>query len=175
MSWHRAIILLIAVLLAACSDHSNDAESREVPTGTATQSPTPGSAREATDEPQNPFEVLNALGPAYASANLDNGRRIWGRCSNCHSLDGSRPPLPGPDLQNILNARIGTQPGFEYSTALQEANFIWTAERLDAWLTSPDSFLEGNAMSFSGLSEPSDRRDLIACIAVGQTCLEGRR
>lgn len=175
MSWRRVTAALVAILLTACSDRGNDAASEGERTGIVKQGSTSDAARGATVEPQAPFDVLNALGPAYASANIDNGRRIWGRCSDCHSLDGSRPPLPGPDLQNILGAQVGAQPGFEYSTALREANFIWTAERLDTWLTSPDGFLDGNAMSFSGVSEPLDRRDLIACIAVGQTCLEGAR
>lgn len=175
MSCRLTATMLVAILTTACSDRSDDSASPPARIDVAGQDSTLSVPPQPTSESRTLSSVLDALGPAYASANIDNGRRLWSRCSSCHSLDGSRPPLPGPDLQNILGARAGTQPGFDYSTALQEADFVWTAERLNAWVASPDDFLEGAAMSFSGVSEPEDRRDLIACIAAGETCLDGDR
>lgn len=111
--------------------------------------------------------TLAELAPEYAAANLANGRRLWSRCRDCHGLTGAQPPLPGPPLDNILGRQVGSHPGFEYSEALRTADFIWTVDRLDAWLASPDTFLPGAAMSFAGVSYPDDRRDLIAYIVSG--------
>lgn len=167
-----SFIYIVLIAVTGCSETDQAA---------ATQGPAgdPASAANAPQDSgndgrrQSPPQALAELGPIYISANLDNGRRLWDRCSTCHSLDGSRPPLPGPDLHGVLGAQVGARPGFTYSDALRDADFIWTADRLDAWLASPDSFLEGNAMSFAGVSDPDDRRDLIACIALEQACLDG--
>ena len=51
---------------------------------------------------------------------------------------------------------------YSYSDALQEADFVWTPRALDAWLAQPARFLPGNRMSFPGVSQASDRTDVIA-------------
>jgi cytochrome c len=45
---------------------------------------------------------------------------------------------------------------------LLEADFLWTPRALDAWLAEPARFLPGNRMTIAGVSDPEDRRDIIA-------------
>jgi cytochrome c len=116
------------------------------------------------------------MGFPYDSANLENGARLWSRCSTCHQIgDMQRPPISAPNLTGVMGAPAGSQAWSGYSQALQDADFTWTPDRLDAWLASPDEYLPGNNMSFSGLSDETDRRDLIACIAVGAECFQSSR
>ena len=56
--------------------------------------------------------------------------------------------------------------GYRYSEALQTAGFAWDAERLDAWLANPRTYLPGNRMTFAGLADPKKRLDLIAYLKV---------
>jgi cytochrome c len=51
---------------------------------------------------------------------------------------------------------------FTYSKALQEADFEWTPEQVDAWLQDPRGFLKGNRMSFSGVRKEKDRLAVVA-------------
>ena len=37
---------------------------------------------------------------------------------------------------------------FKYSTALEKAGITWDEEKLDKWLTDPDSLVPDNDMSF---------------------------
>ncbi|RYE69204.1 MAG: hypothetical protein EOP17_04100, partial [Rhizobiaceae bacterium] len=53
-----------------------------------------------------------------------------------------------------------------YSAAVKGAGFVWDAETLDHWLENPHTFLRGTKMSFAGLPEPLDRRDVIAWLKV---------
>jgi cytochrome c len=53
-----------------------------------------------------------------------------------------------------------------YSEALQDADFVWDAERLDHWLQNPQTFLPGNRMAFAGVGDETERRDVIAYLMV---------
>ena len=46
------------------------------------------------------------------------------------------------------------------------AGFDWDADHLDHWLQNPRSFLPGNKMTFPGLEDATDRRDVIAWLKV---------
>jgi len=45
---------------------------------------------------------------------------------------------------------------------LQEKDFVRTPAALDAWLADPARFLPGNRMAIPGISDASDRDNLIA-------------
>ena len=100
----------------------------------------------------------------YASAKYSRGKRIFTQCSTCHTLDEGGPAVLGPNLYGIFGREVGTKEGFGYSDALQAADFTWTPEQLDQWLTNPREFLPGNRMSFSGVRRPDDRTAVIAYI-----------
>jgi cytochrome c len=54
----------------------------------------------------------------------------------------------GPSLQRIFGRKAGTLADFPYSQALKEADFSWTAEAMDSWLTNPQSYLPGTYMLY---------------------------
>jgi len=110
--------------------------------------------------------LLAELGAGLLDADLENGRRLYRRCSACHTLGEGEAHLVGPNLHGLFGRTAGAQEGFGYSAALGDAEFDWTPERLDEWLASPRTFLPGNRMSFAGLRHADDRRDVIAYIAV---------
>jgi cytochrome c len=73
----------------------------------------------------------------------------------------------GPSLAGVFGRKAGTAQGFQrYSRALKEADVIWTAAALDAWLADPKQFLPGNRMTFPGIEDAKARADLIAYLAV---------
>jgi cytochrome c len=80
------------------------------------------------------------------------------RCIGCHSLDSHRV---GPAHRGVVGRRAGSAPGFSYSMALKGANFIWTAQNLDLWLTNPEALVPGQTMGFR-VEDAQDRADLIA-------------
>ena len=98
----------------------------------------------------------------YVSADLQNGAAQARICKACHSLQKSGPNMIGPALFGMFGQSAGQQAGFAYSPALREAELVWTPRALDAWLAQPAQFLPGNRMTFAGISNPSDRDDLIA-------------
>ncbi len=97
-----------------------------------------------------------------ASADLKRGQRAFLRCRACHTLGAGERNKVGPNLWDIFGEKVGTREDFNYSKPLLEADFIWTADRLNEWLIKPKNFLPGNKMAFVGLPQEKQRIDLIS-------------
>lgn len=111
-------------------------------------------------------EEMAELPPPYNEADYQNGRRVFAQCRSCHTIDEGAPHRVGPNLHGVFEREIGEAEGFNYSQAVQEADFRWTPEQLDHWLDNPQSFLPGNRMAFAGVRDETQRRDLIAYLMV---------
>lgn len=100
-----------------------------------------------------------AGGAAVVWAEPVAGRALYAQCAACHSTDGTNGV--GPSLKGIWGRRVASVPGFRYSRAMRRAMLTWTNETLDAYLRSPQGFLPGNIMPFSGMADPKQRAVLI--------------
>lgn len=155
----RSLVLTASILtLAACGQGSSPS-TPEAPARPTAPPPTEAQMRAA----------LALLPAPYNAADLENGRRAFARCRSCHTVTLGGPNMTGPNLYGVFGRQAGTQPGFKYSNAVKSAGFAWDAERLDHWLENPRTFMPGNKMSFPGLPDATDRRDLIAWLQVNTT------
>lgn len=174
MKFHMsALALVLAAGLGACggADEPADIEADTPPAEMST--PDEAGTEAGTDAP---MEAETASGPAdesallaslpapYATADYATGKRLFMQCSSCHSLAEGGPTLLGPNLYGMFDRQVGGLDNFEYSQALQEADFEWTPEQLDQWLASPRNFLPGNRMSFAGVPREDNRVAVIAYI-----------
>jgi len=117
--------------------------------------------------PAGPILASVAELPApFNEADLVNGKRKWVQCGSCHTIKKDGANLTGPNLHGIFGRHIGEAPEFKYSEAAQAADFVWDGHKLDEWLTKPKEFLPGTKMSFPGMKEATDRRDLIAYLMI---------
>ena len=110
--------------------------------------------------------ALTALPAPYDTADLENGRRVFARCRSCHTITPNGPNMTGPGLYGVIGRTAGTHPGFNYSNAVKTAGFAWDESHIDHWLENPRTFLPGNKMTFPGLPDATDRRDVIAFLSV---------
>jgi cytochrome c len=71
----------------------------------------------------------------------------------------------GPTLNGIVGSKAGTIAGFTYSEANKDAGtkgLVWTEDNLFQYLANPTTFMPGNKMTYAGMKDETDRRDLIA-------------
>jgi cytochrome c len=107
--------------------------------------------------------------PVLGAGNPEKGAEIFKQCFACHSLEPNQH-LTGPSLAGVFGRKAGEAPGFlRYSNALKNADVVWDAKSLDAWLRNPRDFLPNNLMSFEGINEPQARQDLIAYLKVANS------
>lgn len=165
-----AVTALALTLLAACGGSGEVADtpatSAEISdnnqSGTTDSAPTVTVAATPVAAPEVPSDVFASLPEPYQNADYARGRRTFKLCVSCHLLEEGAGHRVGPNLSGFFGREIGTAEGFAYSSALQDADFIWTPEQLELWLANPRSFLPGNRMSFSGVRREDDRHAVIA-------------
>lgn len=92
------------------------------------------------------------------------GRQVFRKCQACHSLEPGKNIL-GPSLAGIIGRKAGSEAGYSYSPALKQADIVWDARSLDAYLADPARTVPGNRMPFPGLKTENDRKDIIAFLA----------
>ena len=146
---------LLALALTGCSQ-GGDSGQGGAPAAPARPAPTPA----------DKAALLAALPAPWNEADLDNGRRVFARCRSCHTITEGGPNMTGPNLYGMFGRQAGAQPGYNYSAVVKDAGFLWDGERLDHWLENPRTFLRGTRMSFAGIPDATDRRDVVAWLKI---------
>jgi cytochrome c len=158
-----ALTALLVAGIAACGQGGDPAATaRGTPEagGPSPSAPPPGPG------PEQKAALLASLPSPYNAADLDNGRRVFARCRACHTTTEGGPNMTGPNLHGVFGREAGGLEGYNYSSALQQADFVWDGERLDHWLENPRTFLQGTKMAFPGIPDAADRRDVIAFLEI---------
>ena len=156
----RALLVIGLLTLSACGSPEAPSSTTSAPAPAATT--TSPAAAEAEDRQAD----IADLAAPYNQANYEAGRRAFAQCRSCHVIEAGAPHRVGPNLHGVFGREIGSAPGFNYSQAVQDANFVWDADHLDHWLQNPQTFLPGNRMAFAGVRNETQRRDPIAYLMV---------
>lgn len=177
LSFVSASLIVLAGVTTACGGSGDSpasaAPAAETPAATPEAAPPPPAAEapapaapaaapvEAAAEGEGSSEFASLPAP-YNTADYARGRRTFKLCQSCHTTAEGAGPLVGPNLYGLFGREAGSAPGFQYSQALQDADFIWTPDKVDHWLENPQTFLKGNRMTFAGVRKPEDRTAVIA-------------
>lgn len=119
---------------------------------------------EAISTPTVSASSLEPVTPLLAKASAENGEAIAKKCYQCHTTGKREPHKIGPNLWNIVFNKLAHAADYAYSSTLKEKHDkeTWTYENLNHFLYKPREFIEGTKMSFAGISNVSERADLIA-------------
>jgi cytochrome c len=135
---------------------------------------TSNTAAAPSTSPAGPVELTDAqkkaliaeLPAAYQGADLVNGEAKFAVCRACHTINQGGEDMTGPNLWGIFGRKAGSEPGFSYSDDLKNAGWTWDAGRIDTWIANPRAVLPNTKMTFAGLTDPTDRRDIVAFLKV---------
>ena len=116
-------------------------------------------------------KLLAELPPQYAAADLENGKGQLSLCRSCHTVAGGGANMTGPNLYGVFGRAVASKSDFSYSAGLKAAashigGGTWDAASIDTWITNPKAVVPNTKMSFPGLKDANDRRDLIAYLKV---------
>jgi cytochrome c len=150
--------------LAACGGGSSSSSGSSGSSNSASAPSTPAAPPTLTDAQKK--TLLSQLPAAYQSADLSNGETRFAVCRSCHSTAQGGENMVGPNLWGIFGRKAGTEPDFTYSDDLKNAGWTWDADRLDKWITNPRAVLANSKMTFVGVPDANDRRDIIAFLKV---------
>lgn len=148
------VIAVAGLAVAACGQQG----ATETSAPAAPPRPAPTAAEKAA--------LLASLPAPYNTADVENGQRVFARCRSCHTVTEGGPNMTGPNLYGVFGRTAGTAAKYNYSPVVKNAGFVWDAGHLDHWLENPRTFLRGTKMTFPGIENATDRRDVIAYLKV---------
>jgi cytochrome c len=109
--------------------------------------------------------LVVASTPLVRAADPDKGKAVFEQCAACHSL-GDPGDYDGPMLKGVMGRKAGSLEDYRYSAAMKRSDVTWDAGTLDNYVTDPQAFIPGNRMAFAGISDKTQRDDLIEYLMV---------
>jgi len=109
--------------------------------------------------------VASAAVAADDLGDAEAGKAVYAQCKGCHQVGEGAKNRIGPHLNGLFGRPAGALEDFKYSKSFQRAKasgLEWHADTLDAFLENPRSYASGTRMSFRGIKNAKDRRDVIA-------------
>jgi cytochrome c len=107
-------------------------------------------------------ETLAAQAQAPAQAQVDAGRRLFARCTNCHEVGAGARNGFGPQLNGIVGRKAGSAPAYAYSAALKQAGFVWNEQKLVAFIRDSEKVVPGNKMRFLSFMSEKQASEIVA-------------
>lgn len=107
-------------------------------------------------------ETLAAPASAPAQAQVDAGRRLFARCTNCHEVGAGARNGFGPQLNGIVGRKAGSAPAYAYSPALKQAGFVWNEQKLVAFIRDSEKVVPGNKMRFLSFMSEKQAAEIVA-------------
>jgi|SRR5579872_6601982 len=151
---------MVVLALGACG------KSNQANTSNATVAPPPAAPAPTPLTDAQKKALLAQLPAAYQGADLANGEAKFAVCQACHTIVQGGADMTGPNLWGIFGRKAGSEASFAYSDDMKAAGWTWDADHLDKWITNPKTVLNGTKMTFVGVPDPNDRRDIIAYLKV---------
>ena len=93
------------------------------------------------------------------------GEEAFDLCSGCHEIGAGAEHSIGPHLNGLFGRMAAGHDDFRYSKSFQRAGasgLEWHAESLDTFLENPRSMASATRMSFDGIEDATERKNLIA-------------
>nr|WP_245604607.1 c-type cytochrome [Sulfitobacter donghicola] len=99
----------------------------------------------------------------------EKGAKIFKKCKSCHQVGEGAKNRIGPHLNGVYGRVAGSVDGAKYSKSMVhmgDEGLIWTDETLDAYLENPKALVSRTRMSFRGMDDAEERRDLLAYLRI---------
>lgn len=95
------------------------------------------------------------------------GATLFRSCAACHDLEAEKQRRSGPHLEGLFGRRVGTVPGYTYSSALTKAEFVWNHETLTAlFRDGPDVMVPGSKMPLQRIPDAKALDALVAYLEI---------
>ena len=106
---------------------------------------------------------LSGMGPLSMAHADDSPEQAFNNaCRTCHTIREGDNRL-GPSLYKIVGRKAGSLPGYNYSAAMKDTDFVWNEANLARFIANPDEVVAGNNMKpYAGLASADERKKVLA-------------
>lgn len=115
--------------------------------------------------PTPPDHRPQVTAPIFEAGDSKHGEMLYAdNCQQCHTLrPGSNKK--GPQLVGVYGASSGILSDYNYSDAMDSVDWVWDAEKLDAYIAEPEAVLPETLMLSDPMPNEQDRKDIIAYLS----------
>ena len=96
-----------------------------------------------------------------ASASVADGKKVFKKCTACHSIAKGGGHKIGPALWGVLGRKAGSISDYKYSKAMVAHGKTWSFKEMNGFLTKPKDWIKGTKMTFVGLKKETERAAVI--------------
>jgi len=114
----------------------------------------------SSGQDSNTGEVVD-IATLLAMGDIDHAKKVWKKCSACHSIKKGGKNKIGPALYSVLGRNVAALDDYKYSKAFVAYGKSWTFEEMNGFLKKPQSYIKGTKMAFAGLRDEKDRASII--------------
>jgi cytochrome c len=105
------------------------------------------------------------MAPPVNAQNVEAGQKAFKQqCGLCHDVAAGKNRV-GPSLFGVVGRKAGNVEGFHYSDANKNSGLTWDEATLDKYLANPREVVAGTTMTYAGVKNEDQRRDIIAYLA----------
>ena len=96
-----------------------------------------------------------------AMGDVDHGKKVFKKCSACHSVKKDGKNKIGPALYNVIGRNVAALSNYKYSKALVAHGKSWSFDEMNGFLIKPQAHIKGTKMAFAGIKKEKDRASVI--------------
>ena len=105
---------------------------------------------------------LFALAPSANAQDAAAGEKSFNKCRACHQVGESAKNTVGPVLNGLFGRKSGTVEGYSYSDSNKTSGIIWDEATFADYIKDPKARIPGTKMSFAGIKNEQEIKDLTA-------------
>jgi cytochrome c len=106
--------------------------------------------------------LLFATGAAASAQDVAAGEKSFNKCRACHQVGETAKNTVGPILNGLFGRKSGTIEGYNYSEANKNSGIVWDEPVFAEYIKDPKAKMPGTKMSFAGIKNEQEVRDLTA-------------
>lgn len=102
--------------------------------------------------------------PASAQSVEAGQKAFKQQCGLCHDVAAGKNRV-GPSLFGVVGRKSGSVDGFHYSDGNKNSGLTWDQATLDKYLADPRGTVPGTTMTYAGVKNDEQRKDIIAYLS----------
>ena len=99
--------------------------------------------------------------PAHAQ-DAAAGEKVFAECRACHQIGPKAKNVLWQQLNGIIGRKAGTVSGYNYSPANKNSGITWDESTFTTYIQNPQGVIKGTKMTFAGVKNPQQIKDLYA-------------